>query len=131
MDVLLILLGVICSYSLGLAAPPVDLSDFDGKASAAKGAKKSGSPTISEREMVYLDNQEGMESADPTLRTVRYKVLGRDRPGREGKVLVRLGENQRVKFIKESKDRRWSMVEIVGRKKRAWIPSSALVAQEN
>ncbi len=79
--------------------------------------------------MIYLDNQEGVSSTDPAFRKVKYNVVGRDRPGREGKVLFRLAENQRVKFVRTGKDPRWSLVEVVATQRRAWIPSSAITAQ--
>jgi hypothetical protein len=130
MDVFLILF----LWGLGnfaVASPPVDLTDYEGKGSAqkiVKGAKKD--PGISEREMIYVDNQDGVDSRDPALCQVKYKVAGRDRPGREGKTLVKLNQNQRVRFIRETKDHRWTMVEVVATRRKAWIPTSALLEKE-
>ncbi len=112
-----------------LASPPVDLTDFDGKRNeskkaALKGGKKD--PGISERQMIYVDNSEGVENI-PELRVLKYNVIGRDRPGREGKAMLRLTAEQRVKWLRDSKDTRWTLVEIPNLNKKTWVPKAALV----
>jgi hypothetical protein len=128
MDVLLILI-LFLAQSAG-SAPPVDLSDFEGKKSAEMDSKtKIRREGVSETQMIYVDNTEGGE-ASPDLRHLKFAVAGRDRPGREGKILIRLQAENRVKFVRFSKDNRWSLIEIPGIKKRAWVPRAALIEEK-
>jgi len=128
MDVFLIVITLLWGAG-AWASPPADLSDFDGtKGGGSKGKQKT--PAISEREMIYVDNQENVNSGGSSVRELRYNVVGRDRPGRDGKGLLKLSEKQRVKFVRRSKDNRWTLIEVPATQKKAWIPSAALVEKE-
>jgi hypothetical protein len=114
---------MIASVSV-LAAPPVDLVPKDSR-------KMINAKPITENDLVYTDNTANDTEGLSTTFVLKYDVVGRSLPGRQGKPMLKLKAGDRVEVIKDSKDGRWQAVEtlfsVSGRgRRKAWVPKNTL-----
>jgi len=105
------------------AAPPIDLSDFDG---GHRTVKRDAKP-LADRDLIFTDN---VIKPEKTLRGLVYfkkDAIGRTHPsGKQGKPVIRFREEYRARFLQLSKDKKWVAVELLNGRKRSWVPAGAV-----
>ena len=110
-----------------MAAPPVNLSDVGGKEEEALKKIKS-IRNLKQGDLTFTEdhNQFNIKIPKEAGRIV-FEVRGRSLPNRSGKILFTLNEGEYVKRMKNSKDKKWFMVQTFEKApRRAWVPMAAV-----
>ena len=116
------LLGGILS-SATWAAPPVDLSDFDGSQRSVRRQVK----TLTDKDLIFTDNVISPEKTLRGLVLFKKDAIGRTHPDTtKGKGVMRFRPDYRARFLRVSQDKNWIAVELLNGRKRAWVPADSL-----
>lgn len=105
------------------AAPPMDLT---GGFRTLRGQRP-----LTENDLVYKDNAQPDQVVTTKPLPLKYSVVGRSLPGRQGREVHEFHAGDPVVFIKKSTDKRWVAVETMGTvggrgRRKAWIPATAI-----
>jgi hypothetical protein len=117
-----IIFFVFLSFIVGQvnAGPP---QDFFGAPEQAAPKKRE----LTENDLVYTDTAQNSESdLAPKAKIKVNKVAARSLPGRKGKVLFVLEQNETVSLLKKSKDQQWWAVYSFKFNKKGWVPVTSL-----
>lgn len=101
-----------------LAAPPVDLSDFDG---GAKNVKRKVKP-LKDKDLIFTDNLGKVENQLNGIVEFKEITIGRIRPDVRRRPVMKFQPQFRARFLQFSPDNRWIAVELLNGKRRAWVP---------
>ena len=119
---ILILFSLVFSNSLD-AAPPIDLSDFNGRQQSVR----KQVPNLSDKDLIFTDNIIKPEKTIRGLVLFKKQAIGRSHPNFvEGKPLMRFREEYRARFLQYSQDKKWIAVELLNGSRKAWIPSESV-----
>lgn len=118
------LLLVLLSVSVRVnAAPPVDLSDFDG----GKRTVRRNVRPLEDKDLIFTDNIIKPEKTIRGLIEFKKEAIGRTHPdSKQGKPVLRFRKEYRARFLQFSKDKKWVAVELLNGRKRAWVPQDAV-----
>lgn len=105
------------------AAPPIDVT----KPEVESRARRQRVQPIRDEDLVFQDVNDPSPTQDRSLATVRTDLIGRGLPHRSGKAIARFMAFDKVKVIKESRDKRWVVVQAIRSGRKAWVPKSAVV----
>ena len=108
--------------SLVRAAPPVDLTQSG--TDALRSAEKKSKPKDSDFEM--LDVNDPQPDFEKESVEMLFDVIGRAKPSREGRPVLRCIKFDRVRFLKLSTDKKWAAVQSIRSGKKAWIPVNSI-----
>lgn len=107
------------------AAPPRDLSDFSKESALEGDAPARPRPrTLKFKEDQITAGEAPARSS--AQRRVKFDVVCRDQPGRNGKGKVRLKAKSIVLIDASKKDAAWSAVTYAPAQAACWIPKSAI-----
>ncbi|MEO5666529.1 MAG: hypothetical protein ABIR96_00575 [Bdellovibrionota bacterium] len=114
--------------SRSFAAPPVDLSDYDGAHRVLRRVEKP----LTDKDLIFTDNIIKPEKLLHGLVLVKTATLGRTEANTKAKAVLSFKPEYRVRFLQYSKDKKWIAIELLNGRKRAWVQSSAVeVLDEN
>lgn len=111
------------AWSLLLAAPPTDLSDYDGGQKTVRRVVKP----LTDQDLIFTDNIIKPEKTIRGLVLFKKEAIGRTHPSAtEGKALMRFREEYRGRFLQYSTRKDWVAVELLNGRRRAWVPADAI-----
>ena len=127
---LLSILVFALTISSARAAPPVDLIESQNGDSSRTRAKKG--KEITEDEMTYVDGHQAKNLPPENGPTIKFDVVGRKAPRRDGKGLMKLIKGQKIRIVKDVDGKDWLIVETYGQPQRkAWVPRAAVTLPIN
>jgi hypothetical protein len=105
------------------AAPPVDLSDFDGSSRTV--IQKD--PQVRESDLIFTDNVNKPERILRGLVEFKKDAVGRTHASpSEGRAVMRFRKEYRGRFLQFSKDQNWVAIELLNGRRRAWVPRDSI-----
>ncbi len=106
------------------AAPPVDITNVEGRGSNRKILERS----LTEDDVTYTDGTKETDRVPPGSARITFEIQGKSRPDRKGKDLILLKKGEFVTMLKASRDKRWTAIQVLhGKRIRAWVPKNALL----
>ncbi len=111
-----------------LAAPPQDLSVFEGTKEKPASATKPKRPVRLDEKKITVGDAPPViarpEAPASMARMVRYDVICREQPGRAGKPKVKLSRKARVMLQNPSNN--WAEVSFAPGQPTCWVPATAI-----
>ena len=125
-----VLLILAVTTACARAAPPVDLVDPQAGDVSSPRSKKG--KEITEDDMTYVDGHQAKNLPPEVGPTIKFDVVGRKAPRRDGKGLIKLNKNQKIRIIKNVEGKDWVVVETYGvPHRKAWVPRAAIAMPVN
>lgn len=106
---------------LAVASPPVDVTHPE---QLRPGTVKKY--RIKESDFEMMDVNDPQPDFDKETAEVVFDVIGRVKPTREGRPVLRCIKYDRIRFLKLSQDSRWAAIQSLRSGRKAWIPVTAL-----
>jgi len=107
---------------IGHSAPPVDLSDFTEASRTVRTRKKP----LGDKDIIFTDNVIKPEKIITGLVLIKEPTYGRSKPMMKSKAILRFQKDFRVRFVQFSKSKDWVAVELLNKKRKAWVPLKAV-----
>lgn len=104
------------------AAPPLDVTQSGPD--ALRSSEKKSKPKDSDFEM--LDVNDPQPDFEKESVEILFDVMGRAKPGRDGRPILRCIKFDRVRFLKLSVDKKWAAIQSFRSGKKAWIPIQSI-----